>query len=327
MSSEVILTTGSRLHWGLLSLAPRARREFGGLGLMIEEPALELSLKHSSSGEDRITGSAGSCKKIRTALQTLRAGSPGLLGEHCFEITLQSEIPQHCGFGSGTQLSLALGRGVAALAGESELTSVELARRVERGVRSALGVHGFASGGFLIEAGKHESSAISPLVFQAPFPDEWRILLITPQDEAGISGAVEADAIQRLGPMPVELTEKLCRLALMQLAPAVLEQNFSEFATGLTEFGHAVGEFFQPAQGGVLAHPRMRELEQLLISQGVEGIAQTSWGPTLSVVCPGTVEAQSVSSLVESAGYGKCCSLRIVKPLNRGARIEVRDSD
>ncbi|QDU48768.1 beta-ribofuranosylaminobenzene 5'-phosphate synthase family protein [Gimesia panareensis] len=325
MSSEVILTTGSRLHWGLLSLAPRTGREFGGLGLMIEEPRLVLSIKPATTGQDCITGNAGSCEKIRTALNALRNHSE-TVQDHCFEIALQSEIPQHCGFGSGTQLSLALARGVAALAGESELTSVELAHRVERGARSALGVHGFASGGFLIEAGKQESSAISPLVFQAPFPAEWRILLITPQDEAGISGAVEADAIQRLGPMPVELTEKLCRLALMQLAPAVLEQNFREFATGLTEFGHTVGEFFQPAQGGVLAHPRMRELEQLLSSQGVEGIAQTSWGPTLSVVCPGNVAAQEVSSLVQQAGYGEDCLTRIVKPLNRGAAIEHLES-
>lgn len=326
MSPEVILTTGSRLHWGLLSLAPRTGREFGGIGLMIEEPRLVLSLKHTSAGQDQITGSPGSCEKIHTALQALRSATSSSHASENYEIMLQSEIPQHCGFGSGTQLSLALARGVAALAGEPEPPSVELAHRVSRGARSALGVHGFASGGFLIEAGKHESSAISPLAFQAPFPEAWRILLVTPQDRAGISGAVEVDAIQRLGPMPVELTEKLCRLALMQLAPAVLEQNFSEFASGLTKFGHTVGAFFEPAQGGVLAHPRMRELEQLLLSQGVEGIAQTSWGPTLSIVCPGITDAKEVSSLLESAGYGEMCSLQIVKPLNRGAHIELRES-
>lgn len=326
MSPEVIVTTGSRLHWGLLSLAPRTGREFGGLGLMVEEPTLVLSVRSASSQEDQISGSTGSAAKIQAALQVLRNSSPDWLGDHCFEITLQSEIPQHSGFGSGTQLSLAVARGLAALMGQDELSSVELAQLVDRGARSALGVYGFDKGGFLIEAGKRDSADISPLVFQAPFPEPWRILLITPQDQAGISGAVEADAIQQLGPMPDALTEKLCRLALMQLAPAVLEQNVSEFASGLTEFGHLVGEFFAPVQGGVLAHPRMRELEQLLLSQGVEGIAQTSWGPTLSVICPDEGEAESLSSLIKSAGYGEECLARIVKPLNQGATLEHRKS-
>ncbi len=325
MSREVSVTTGSRLHWGLLSLAPATGREFGGIGLMVDEPSLMLSARLSSTGQDTIICSEGCYSKVAAAIDAARRSLAGPLRERFFSVELHSEIPLHCGFGSGTQLSLAVAKAISVLSGEPALSSVELAQRVQRGARSALGVHGFDSGGFLVEGGKRDPAEISPLVMHADFPEDWKILLITPVNQAGISGILEADAIQQLGPMPVAVTEKLCRLVLMQLMPAVLTRDFAGFSSGLTEFGHIVGEFFSPAQGGIFAHPRMVELEKLLISKGIQGIAQTSWGPTLSVVCPSSDNAEKVSSTILQNGYGELCSLRTVNPLNHGARIQSSD--
>ncbi len=325
MSREVSITTGSRLHWGLLSLAPGAGREFGGIGLMVDEPSLKLSASLSSSTQDTTACSLDCYSKVEAAIEAARSELAADMRERSFAVTLHSEIPLHCGFGSGTQLSLAVAQAVSLLAGEQGLSSVELAQRVQRGARSALGVHGFDSGGFLVEGGKREPDEISPLVMHAEFPEDWKILLVTPVNQAGISGLLEADAIQQLGPMPVAVTEKLCRLVLMQLMPAVLTSDFASFSSGLTEFGHIVGEFFSPAQGGIFAHPGMVELEKRLISKGILGSAQTSWGPTLSVVCPDSDYAENVSSLILKNGYGEFCSLRTVNPLNRGALIQTSD--
>jgi len=325
MSREVSITTGSRLHWGLLSLAPETGREFGGIGLMVDEPSLILSAKQSSNTQDTIVCSEGCRSKIEAAIDAARCHLTGSAREQFFSIKLQSEIPLHCGFGSGTQLSLAVAQAISVLSGEQRLSSIELAQRVQRGARSALGIHGFDAGGFLVEGGKRAPDEISPLVLHTDFPEDWKILLITPLNQAGISGMVEADAIQKLGPMPVSITEKLCRLVLMQLMPAIQTGDFPEFSAGLTAFGHTVGEFFTPAQGGIFAHPRMIELEKLLISQGIQGIAQTSWGPTLSVVCPSSVEADKVASVIHKNGYGESCLLRTVNPLNRGARIQIKE--
>lgn len=322
MSREVNITTGSRLHWGLLSLAPQVGREFGGIGLMIQEPQLKLAVTESAGNSDSVQGSPGSNTKIREALAAIRNTCPDLYRDRFYDLKLHSEIAQHCGFGSGTQLSLAVAQALASLSEETSLTSVELAQRVQRGARSALGIHGFTTGGFLVEGGKQTADEISPLVVRADFPEDWHILLVTPTNRAGISGYIEADAIQQLGPMPTATTEKLCRLALMQLAPAVQSHDFEEFTTGLTEFGHVVGEFFRPAQGGIFADPQMVELEQKLINRGVRGIAQTSWGPTLSIICQ---DAAMITSLVTECGYGKYCELRTVRPLNEGAQIQINE--
>ncbi|MFK7779300.1 MAG: hypothetical protein QM501_14435 [Gimesia sp.] len=326
MSREVIITTGSRLHWGLLSLAPSSGREFGGIGLMVDEPALILSAKVSSQERDTIVCSQGCRSKIEAAVECSRQYMPSSARDQYFSLELQSEIPLHCGFGSGTQLSLAVARALSVLSGEQGRSSVELAQRVRRGARSALGIHGFDSGGFLVEGGKCEPDEISPLIVHTEFPEDWKILLITPTDQDGISGSIEADAIQQLGPMPVEVTERLCRLVLLQLLPAVKTQDFAAFSSGLTAFGHTVGEFFRPAQGGIFSHPRMVELEKLLKTKGIQGIAQTSWGPTLSVVCPSTADAEKVSSIIIHDGYEEFCDIRTVSPLNRGTQIQIKDS-
>ncbi|WP_339729811.1 beta-ribofuranosylaminobenzene 5'-phosphate synthase family protein [uncultured Gimesia sp.] len=326
MSREVRITTGSRLHWGLLSLAPATGREFGGIGLMVDAPQFVLSVKQTPAEQDRITCSDTYYSKVEGALNAARLHLSDSSEPCFFSVELQSEIPMHCGFGSGTQLSLAVARAISVLSEEQELASVKLASRVGRGARSALGVHGFDCGGFLVEGGKQKPGQISPLVSRADFPEDWKILLITPRDQAGISGTVEAEAIQRLGPMPVSITEYLCRLVLMQLLPAVLTHDFAEFSSGLSRFGHTVGEFFKPAQGGIYAHPQMAELEILLMAHGIQGIAQTSWGPTLSVVCPSSAETENVTSVIVENGYGELCSLRTVNPLNQGAQIQINES-
>ncbi|MCH9653182.1 MAG: hypothetical protein K0U86_05275 [Planctomycetes bacterium] len=326
MSREVMITTGSRLHWGLLSLAPASGREFGGIGLMVEEPSLTLSVKISPQAHDTILCSEECRPKIAAAIDVTRRHLAASSREQYFSLELKSEIPLHSGFGSGTQLSLAVARALALLLEEQCLSSVELARRVQRGARSALGIHGFDSGGFLVEGGKCEPDEISPLVLRTDFPEDWKILLITPIDQPGISGIVETHAIQQLGPMPLEVTERLCRLVLMQLIPALKTCDFDAFSSGLTAFGHTVGEFFTPAQGGIFASPRMVELENLLNSKGIQGIAQTSWGPTLSIVCASSDDAENVSSIITQNGYGEFCSLRTVSPLNRGAQIQIKDS-
>ncbi len=54
---RIRIRTASRLHFGLLGWGPEARRQFGGIGLMIDSPGIELHgrtggglERHGSSG-------------------------------------------------------------------------------------------------------------------------------------------------------------------------------------------------------------------------------------------------------------------------------------
>ena len=48
MRSRLRIRTSSRLHFGLLGWGPEVARQFGGIGLMIDSPAIELSVEPAS---------------------------------------------------------------------------------------------------------------------------------------------------------------------------------------------------------------------------------------------------------------------------------------
>ena len=229
--------------------------------------------------------------------------------------------------GSGTQLGLAVARALSELSGERSAPVEALAQRAGRGLRSAIGLHGFARGGFLVDGGRADQrDQLGTLVARYDFPSEWRLVLASPPQSSGLSGDAELRAFASQPPMSSSLTGELCRLALMDWMPAVIEADFARVSTAMYEFGLAVGQFFEPAQGGVFAHPRMARLVEQLRARGVSGIAQTSWGPTLAVLCASNVEAHQLANDYAQEGNWSDCEFRVVEPLNRAATVCVEQS-
>ena len=66
--------------------------------------------------------------------------------------TVTEHIPEHVGLGSGTQLALAVGVGLAAVCG-IDADVREIASALRRGRRSGIGIAAFRAGGFVIDAG------------------------------------------------------------------------------------------------------------------------------------------------------------------------------
>ena len=221
---------------------------------------------------------------------------------------------------------MALARSLSLLAGESAPSAEELARRAGRGLRSSLGLHGFAYGGLLVDAGQSRPGEIGPLEARVEIPADWRFVLVRPRDAAGLSGSDEAGGFARLGPMPQAKTAKLRRLALSEIVPAVTERDFARAADSIQEFGQIVGNYFAPVQGGVLAHPDMRELVRRLAARRIKGFGQSSWGPTLFILCPDEVFASQLLADLASEPPCSHCELTIAAPFNRGATALVSET-
>ena len=319
--TEVSVTTGARLHFGPLSVAAPAGGRFGGVGVMIDSPRTILSARAAST--DSILGDDSTIRRVGEFLRRIRESVPADYSRPC-EISVTEAIPSHCGFGSGTQLGLAVARAVAHITHEQEPGLHALALRVQRGKRSAIGLHGFMLGGFLVDGGRVESNQLGTLVSRSEFPAEWRFVLAAPRRVVGLSGDAEKSAFAKQPPMPVSLTAELCRIVLMDWLPSVLEADFNRCGNSMYTFGHLVGEFFAPAQGGVFAHPRMAEWAHLIRRRGIEGVAQTSWGPTLAALCPDRAQAiQLQQDFLQDPAWGDC-AFDVVAPLNCGAAINVR---
>ncbi len=320
LMTNVVITTGARLHFGPLSVAAPAGGRFGGVGVMIESPRVVVSARTAEI--DSVQADEQTATRVANFLRHIRQALPVGNGSGC-ELTVTQTIPSHCGFGSGTQLGLAVALAASVVDNEPKPGLETLARRVGRGLRSAVGLHGFAQGGFLVDGGRAETHQLGTLVSRVDFPSDWRFVLAVPQQTVGLSGEAEQSAFASQPPMSQQLTAELCRIVLMDWLPSVIEADFARCAESLFTFGHAVGQFFSPAQGGVFAHPRMAEWAALIRQRGIQGVAQTSWGPTLAALCSSEALAHQLKQDFMTDAAWHDCSFDVVSPLNRGANVTV----
>lgn len=313
----ITVQTSARLHFGLLAVQAASGRNFGGVGLMVQSPGCVLTLE--ASDRDECLADPEMSSRLTAWRDEYRRQCPIEHQPPACRIRLTQAIPSHTGLGSGTQTSLALAAALSRLSGEDDVAAPELARRIGRGTRSALGIHGFEQGGLLVEGGKRQSEEISPLVARLEFPSEWRVLLVMPNDRRGLSGDAERAAFSRLTPMPASLTETLCRIVLMELLPAVASADFATAAAALWEFGQLNGSHFAPVQGGVFADPQMAALAQWLTEQGHVGVGQSSWGPTLWILCCDEAEATRCREKIVLHPSSRACTIHLTAAQNNGS--------
>jgi beta-RFAP synthase len=318
----VVVTTGSRLHFGLLAHGQSGSREFGGIGVMIDRPGFVV--RAQSAPVDELLCGAWH-ERVAAVLARLRTSDTTDIFARPVRLEIQRAPPAHAGLGSGTQLGMALTRILLMLAREPEMSAVELARRAGRGLRSAVGLHGFQQGGLIVEAGHCQRGEISPLVARVDVPDRWRFVLARPAGATGLAGADEINGFARLPSMPQAVTDRLCRIALMEIVPAAVEHDFGQTAESIGQFGRLVGEYFAPVQGAVFADERMRALARVLKSRGIHGFGQSSWGPTIFILCPDAEFAVNLASQLKGDAAGADCEFTIAAPLNTGAMVQTAD--
>lgn len=320
---RVSITTGARLHFGFFSVNQPQERQFGGVGVMIDSPGVSLTAAPSSHRD--IAARLGDVKLADAGRVLSSAKRFRLAADDCLitpiNFQLHTAIPAHRGLGSGTQLGLAVGRAMSILSGDPNASVVQLARRVGRGNRSAIGIHGFEHGGLIVDGGSQEPDEIGELTSRHAFPEAWRFVLVFPRARAGLSGSQEHTAFAELPPMPTATTARLKMLTSDVIQPGVAQQDFHAVAKGLREFGYINGEYFSPIQGGVFTNPEMADLAEWLRARGNEGVGQSSWGPALWTLCDSQPNAEGLIDELQSTKWGEC-EFTIAKPMNHGALIQ-----
>jgi beta-ribofuranosylaminobenzene 5'-phosphate synthase len=282
----------ARLHFGVLDLRGDLGRRFGGLGAGIPEPSLllEVALAADLTVEGPDSARAGEFARRFLAHHRLDTGA---------RIIVHRQIPAHSGLGSGTQLGMAVARALAELHG-LPTEPLALAYAVGRGLRSAIGIWTFALGGFIVEGGRRPGSEeIAPLIARLPIPPQWRCVVAVPPGHPGLSGEAEASAFERLPVPGADQVERVAHLVLMQLLPALVEGDLSNFGAALSAVQRLTGAWFAAEQGGTFAPGLGARLVQCMGAWGASGVGQSSWGPAVY----GVVESDSAAAdLARRAG-------------------------
>lgn len=309
------IRTGSRLHFGLLSFAPVYGRRWGGVGLMVQHPGITLVAE--SSERLHVTGIHADRVRdyaFRFAAHLGRSSLP-------VKLTVHKAAPLHQGLGTGTQLALAVGRLLAAFTG-CNLSTCDLARIMGRGRRSAVGVHGFELGGFIVEGGKTEGQAISPLVARRVFPDQWRVVIVTHPRHSAVAGRMEAEAFAQLGDRnTTALTDRLCRHLLLGMLPALEDEDLPTFAEALTAYNRTAGEMYLSVQNGPYSSPVVAETVERLRQAGVRGVGQSSWGSTVYGIAGDAEQAHRIAGQLRKSFLRDEATIAVTRAMNSGPQL------
>ncbi len=314
-----------RLHLGFVDPAGTLGRRFGSLGLVIDGFETVIEVRAAERDTLTATGSAEQAEVARAAahLEVMRAGTGC---DQPLHLHLHRVLPAHAGFGSGTQLALAVGRAFSAWHG-LDLATPLLAAWLGRGLRSGIGIAGFDQGGLLLDGGPGSPSRPAPLLSRVELPEAWRVVVVTEPGRSGLSGASEREALAHLEPLGREAAADLCHQVLMRILPGAADGHFEGFAAGLNHLQRRLGEHFAPAQGGLAftSAEVARAVHAMGAAAGPDGaaIGQSSWGPTGFAIVPDIGRAEQLVEVAQrSATEPGRLQLRIVRPRRHGATLE-----
>ena len=289
-ASDVVsrFTAYPRLHFGLLDLSDVSQRRYGGAGVLLGGPTLEVAATEAQeftvSTDDKVD------RQTLIEIRELASKLQTRFGNLTVEIRVKRLFPQHVGLGSKTSLLLGI---IACLDRLKNwgLTQREMQELSGRGGTSGIGVHAFFEGGLLVDGGhpltqeafRPSSSAtghaVPPLITRFAIPTIWRFMLLLP---AGIRrhAAGERDFFESATPVPDVESLKSIGACYHGIVPAVMLGDLRGFAAALDTL-HDTGFKRQELEAQSAA---VRRLYRALRDIPSVATGMSSLGPLLYVV-------------------------------------------
>lgn len=313
MISSVSVIAPARLHMGFLDLSGSLGRQFGSIGVALNEPVTQLVI----SASDKKYIENKSVSKYLTIFCKAFDVSDAL------NIAIVETIPEHIGLGSGTQMALAIGAGLNAFY-DLKLSVRDIAAVMDRGLRSGIGIGVFEQGGFVVDGGRGENTITPPMLAHFDVPENWRFILVFDKRGQGLHGQQEIQAFKTLPPFPRSEVERLSYLLLMQALPAIAEKDLARFGDVITELQRAVGEHFSPAQGGIFSSGDVAESMSWLANRGAVAVGQTSWGPTGFCLVENAEIAENLIQSAQASFSKTSLIFSVVSARNCGGEVSIR---
>jgi beta-ribofuranosylaminobenzene 5'-phosphate synthase len=313
------ITTPCRLHMTLIDMNGEIGRMDGGAGLTLSPPNIKIIAEEAEG--ITIEGLQGFADRMKKAAQAILPEGKGV------RINVEEAFPAHVGFGSGTQSALAAAAAVNELYGLGKSVR-ELSYAVKRGGTSGIGATAFEKGGFIVDGGHKFKdkgaflpSAASrvppgPVLFRENFPD-WDMVVAIP-NEKGMHDQEEIDIFKKFCPLPIEEVREISHVVLMQMMPAVIEQDIESFGAAVN---HVQNVGFNKRES-LIWPDFVKNIAAFMRSQSY-GAGVSSFGPVVYSFVDNRTEGLQLQTEVqkmldESVGG----SVIMTRASNKGADIE-----
>lgn len=325
---------------------------YAGLGLMLESPGFELSFQLSA--EPEADGSIQpelemdeeleeASEEIEQRVQSILERRVEVLGlrNTARRISIRSSLPLHHGLGAGTQLGCTVAAGmelaeqfVRVRSQALNLKEQPIASRIPseqwlahasgRGLRSGIGLSGFLRGGLILDEGYAAGAASDPnrarvVDTQATFmPEDWRVILLTPDDTHTVHGEYEAELLAEIAEHPMPEREAMRRIAHQIFFRLHEGCELNEFAELLDQYTAIAGSMFDSIQGGRYSSPTIEDAAELAVHAGLVGVGQSSWGPVVFGFCQVSQAEEISDRIAEQEFYG---TVQVCSIANTGAKF------
>ena len=322
---RIVIKTPARLHFGLIDMNGEIGRIDGGVGLALESPHTVIEAIKADEIQVEFEQDPEIVDRLKIALKAV-CDNYHLAGAY---VNVRERPLPHVGLGSATQALVGAAHAVCLLYG-LKVSFSELAKLVGRGGTSGIGVEAIQSGGFIVDGGHrfrrggnskrgYSPSAASeeieppPVLVRYDFPD-WDVLVAVPLGK-GASGLREVTIFKVVCPVPLKDVQHMCHILLMQMLPAVLEEDLKIFGRSMEDFQKLGFKVFElRAQTDLL-----KDCLKFLKENGGIGVGMSSWGPALYAFGEDLSELQGkTEEWLDAHGGGETI---LTKANNVGMRI------
>ncbi|MGC8982666.1 MAG: GHMP kinase [Desulfurococcaceae archaeon] len=311
MPKRVVVESPARLHFGVVNPFNNEYRLYVSAGVAISRPKTRVVTYPDRGLHIEGCRSEELLKRLEPLIDALKLKKGHVIVEEC--------APTHVGLGSTTQLLLSAARALLIANEITNVSIVDIAKLLKLGRVSGVGTYVHMYGGFVVDAGRKHQTDFPKLLLRLPFPEEWRFVVIIPKGK-GLDEHLEYQIFETARPAAPEVVWRASFMLFHELVPAIIEQDFDAFSKALSELQRTVGLMFREYQGGVFAHYSNVAIDALL-SAGVVGVGQSSWGPAVYGVVRGAERAHSIASSIKALLSDS--EVFVADPDNRGAVVKI----
>ncbi len=318
------LRTGCRLHFGLAELSPGQPNRYAGLGVMLKSPNMHLRISWDAAVPDVTLPDGIDADSLMEYQHRIEAWQRTNNDTH---VELIEGFPFHSGLGAGTQLAclLAVAKQLKSIATRNKnldanlfrepnaaswlsvsealegLEAQSLAASSQRGLRSAIGLQGFLTGGLILDMGYEGSDSVRREVRaeSVDLPANWRIVLIRGSTNSAITGPLETSMIGAMAAKPNPHRQQMLQLAKLALTSAS-KAEFGKFCQAMEEYMQYAGDMFAPIQGGRYNGAVCSQAVAVAHQFGLKAVGQSSWGPTIFGLASDAQSAQQIAQSIAS---------------------------